>query len=192
MQSHPEDDTRPLLDRLLHLGRILYRRAPGGDLTPAQWAALRYFGRANRFSRTVSALSDYHGTTRGTASRMVSELEDRGLVRRRASARDGRRVRIDVTPEGKELLEADPLRAASAALAELPQEMRQRLAGDLEEVSRRLARRTGCGPFGTCGGCRHLEEAGSAEPGACLCRAYGARLDADELGRICADYEPLA
>lgn len=192
MDAHQHADTRQVLDRLLHLGRVLYRRAPDGDLTPAQWAALRYFARANRFSRTVSGLSEFHGTTRGTASRMVTELEGRGLVRRCDSPLDGRRVRVDVTPEGEEALDTDPLGPARAALRELPRELRSRLAGDLDEVARRLAGPGGGGPFGTCGRCRHLDDAGSAEPGACLCRAYGAEVGGEEVGKLCMGYEPLS
>lgn len=188
--SGPRDaDARHLLDRLLHLGRVLYRQPSAGELTSAQWAALRYLGRANRFSRSVSALAEFQATTRGTASRMVSELEDRGLARRRKSDRDGRRVRIDLTPRGKATLERDPLGEAADALQELPPGMRSRLARELAELTGRLDRR--CGGFGTCGRCRHLDGAGSARPRRCACRRFGTELSPEELGRICVDFEPV-
>ena len=58
---------RTLAELIVFLGRLAY----GGDrltgLTPVQRAVLRYFARANRFSRTVSSFAEFHATTRGTA-----------------------------------------------------------------------------------------------------------------------------
>ena len=51
-----------LIDRLERLARL--GDAPGG-INPAQWKALRYLARANRFSRTPAALADYLASTRG-------------------------------------------------------------------------------------------------------------------------------
>ena len=49
-----------------------------GELSPAQWMALRYFARANPFSRTPSAFAAFQATTRGTASQAIKALEASG------------------------------------------------------------------------------------------------------------------
>ena len=48
-------DSRVIAELVLHLGRIASGEALVEGLTPVQWAGLRYFARANRFSRTPSA-----------------------------------------------------------------------------------------------------------------------------------------
>lgn len=59
------------LDRLARNGEV------SGDLNPAQWEALRFVSRANRFSRTPAALAEYLGSTRGTVSQTLIALEKR-------------------------------------------------------------------------------------------------------------------
>ena len=65
------------LDRLARSGINV------AGLNPAQWDALRYLSRANRFSRTPAALADYAGSTRGTISQTLIALEQKGLRRGR-------------------------------------------------------------------------------------------------------------
>ncbi|MEE8227707.1 MAG: MarR family winged helix-turn-helix transcriptional regulator, partial [Kiloniellales bacterium] len=55
------------------------------NLTVAQWAALRYFSSVNRFSRTVSAFAEFHGTTRGTASQTIKSLVQNDYLTRKRS-----------------------------------------------------------------------------------------------------------
>src|SRR5262249_11418773 len=59
---------RAIAESIVHLGHIAQGDGFVAGRTPAQWTALRYFARANRFSRTPSAFAEFHGTTRGTAS----------------------------------------------------------------------------------------------------------------------------
>ena len=66
-------------DLVLQLGRAAYADCAAGGLTQAQWIAMRYFARANRFSRTVSGFADFHGTTRGTASQTIKSLVEHAV-----------------------------------------------------------------------------------------------------------------
>ena len=43
---------------------------------------------------------------KSTVSRAVSQLEERGLVRRRPNDRDRREERLELTPEGRQIYEA--------------------------------------------------------------------------------------
>ncbi|MCE3256092.1 MAG: transcriptional regulator, MarR family, partial [Nitrobacter vulgaris] len=79
------------------------------ELNPAQWEALRYLSRANRFSRTPAALAGYVGS-RGTISQTLIALEQKGLASRQSSRRDGRSVELALTRRGEAVLTGDPLR----------------------------------------------------------------------------------
>jgi DNA-binding MarR family transcriptional regulator len=83
-------------------------------LTPAQWAVLRYFARANRFSRTPSAFAAFHGTIRGTASQTIKSLETRGYLRRTRSEADGRSARLDLIGKARAILAHAPSKPWSA------------------------------------------------------------------------------
>src|ERR1700737_2503624 len=74
--------SRVIAELVLRLGRIASGEGLVEGLTPAQWTVLRYFARANRFSRTPSAFAAFHGTTRGTASQTIKNLEIQGYLTR--------------------------------------------------------------------------------------------------------------
>ena len=46
---------RETAELLLLVGRLVQTEGYDGELSPAQWMALRFFARANSFSRTPSA-----------------------------------------------------------------------------------------------------------------------------------------
>lgn len=183
------DSASRLVQRLLRMGRQLYRSEGPGDLTPAQQAALRYFAAANRFSRTVVGFSQYHVTTKSTASEIVSELARRGLVTRTPWPEDRRRVKIDLTEEGEKLLAGDPVLEAADALRELPGLVRDRLIRNLQELATEVGKRTGASSFGICGQCAYAEPAGKGGD-AYYCTFFEASLDEDEADRLCAKFEP--
>ena len=88
-------DSRVIAELILHLGRIASGDGLVGGLTPGQWGVLRYFARANRFSRMPSAFAAFQGTTRGTASQAIKSLVAQGYLRQTRSETDGRSVRLD-------------------------------------------------------------------------------------------------
>jgi hypothetical protein len=81
---------RETAELLLLLGRLVQADGYDGELSPAQWMALRFFARANSFSRTPSAFAEFQATTRGTASQAIKALEAGGYLVRRRSEADGR------------------------------------------------------------------------------------------------------
>ena len=50
-------DSRVMAELALHLGHMASGEGLVKGLTPAQWTVLRYFARANRFTRTPSAFA---------------------------------------------------------------------------------------------------------------------------------------
>src|ERR1700693_2095839 len=110
---------RETAELLLLVGRLVQAEGYHGELSPAQWMALRFFARANQFSRNPSAFAEFQATTRGTASQAIKALEAVGYLVRQRSEADGRSVALRLTDKGKEAIARDPfealVRAASRA-----------------------------------------------------------------------------
>jgi DNA-binding MarR family transcriptional regulator len=81
----------------------LSRVAAEHDLSLTQ---LRVLGILRDREPTMAELADYLGLERSSVSGLVDRAVKRGLVRRDASADDGRAVRVNLTPAGRELASA--------------------------------------------------------------------------------------
>jgi DNA-binding MarR family transcriptional regulator len=179
-----------LPDLLERIGRLLRSaRHRNERLNPAQWEALRYLGRANRYSRTPTALTHYLGATKGTVSQTVIALERKGLVRRASDPRDRRGIRLGLTARGRANLQQDPL---LELLEEIDRALIGRLEADLGGLLTHLQQRNRHRPFGQCAQCRFFRRGGavgeSGGPNRC-----GLTLEplADfEAEQICAEQEP--
>ena len=97
---------RETAELLLLVGRLVQADGYDGELSPAQWMALRFFARANSFSRTPSAFAEFQATTRGTASQAIKALEAGGYLIRQRSQADGRSVTLRLTDKGREVVGA--------------------------------------------------------------------------------------
>jgi len=179
--------SRVIAELILHLGRIASREALVEGLTPAQWAVLRYFARANRFSRTPSAFAAFHGTTRGTASQTIKSLETQGYLTRMRSEADGRSARLDLTDKARAILAHDPFEALVRAADALPPGARGHFANGLQRMLGQVARERGKPPFGTCASCEHLEGGGCSREGQApyRCGFASEPLLLEELDELC-------
>ena len=90
---------RQSIELMGQIARIFLFEGTKHGLREREWMALRFLARANRFSRTPSALASYVDTTRGTASYIINELERRGYLERSRSAKDKRSVTLSVTQQ---------------------------------------------------------------------------------------------
>ena len=95
-----------LLDRI---GRIVHGLQFSQGLNPAQWEALRFLARANRYSRSPTALAEYLGTTKGTTSQTLIALESKGAIKRSRRACDRRSVELEITRFGLDELQAQAI-----------------------------------------------------------------------------------
>lgn len=172
-----------LLERI---SRVLIAEAHAQGLKPVQWEALRFLRRANRFSRTPTALTRYLGCTKGTVSQTVKALEQRGLVSKRAAVGDRRSAMLELTDVGKKTLESDPLEAIDQVVA--GSGMEGKLEPGLRDLLRSLLAARGMQPFGVCAGCRHFQRNGG-EPH--FCGLLELPLTADDSTRICVEQEPV-
>jgi DNA-binding MarR family transcriptional regulator len=192
MSAKPDSGERVVADLIAQLGRIAHGEGFLGGLTPAQWSALRYFSRANRFSRTVSAFAEFHATTRGTASQTVKSLVNRGYLTRMRSERDGRSARLDMTEKGKAALADDPFEILAGAARALSPTARSGLESALERMLRHVAQEYGRCLFGMCPSCMHLRGNGSCVEGRppYECGFLDEPLEKDELDRLCVNFAP--
>ena len=170
---------------IVHLARLA-QSCGETRLTAAQWSALRFFARANRLSRTPSAFSAFHATTRGTASQTVKSLVALGLLERHRNEDDGRSIRFELTAEGRTMLAGDPLRGLVQVLDDLEPAERQSLLSALRAVTGALAGRLGVPVFGTCGDCSHCSDDGAAS----FCRCAAVALEGMDMGALCVEYDP--
>lgn len=179
---------------ITRLGHLSYSQGYICGLSAAQWTALRYFAKANRFSRTLLAFADYHATTRGTASQTVKNLVTQGLLTRTRSKSDGRSVRFDLTERGRVVHGQDPFEDMARAIAELPQGLQVKLLAALERVTGRMAHERQRPSFGSCRSCLHLEECVSCEDFVAdyFCRQENQPIEVSRLEEICINYEPGA
>lgn len=182
---------RALAELVTRLGWLAYGEGYAEGLTPAQWTALRYFTRANRFSRTVSAFAEFHATTRGTASQTVKSLVAQGYLSRTPSETDGRSVCIDLTDNGEAVLTEDPFAALVRAATALPSGARSDVANILERILGHIAGERGKRPFGSCPACAHLRGEGCLEGRSPYeCALVGEPLTQAELEQLCVKFHP--
>ncbi len=187
MKPEPSPTTdEDCADLIVHLARLAHSGPGAAQLSAAQWTALRYFARANRFSRTPSAFSEFHATTRGTASQTVKSLVSMGFLERRSNEADGRSALIEVTDAGHAMLAQDPLADLRRALAEQPAEVRAALMTHLRAATETLAERRSARTFGRCDECSHCAP---RDTGA-YCHCTQAMLRAEEMGALCIDFTP--
>ena len=173
------------------LCRISHSLQFAHGLNPAQWDALRYIARANKYSTTPGNLAEYLGTTKGTVSQTLISLETKGLVKRIRCEADRRKVRLGLTAEGEAMLRIDPIRQIELASAGLPESDRQTVHAVLGAIVDHLCLRKDGPHFGVCGECSHLDRGCGAEAcsGACRCGLTGEALRTDELAQICVNFD---
>ncbi len=177
-----------LIDRLDRLAR---GGEAAGELNPAQWEALRFVARANRFSRTPAALAEYLGSTRGTISQTLIALEQKGHVTREPSPRDRRSVMLGLTALGSQALKHDPILALAVDLDVAAPPQLETVVEVLRAALYALITRNGGRAFGACYTCRHFEKGGS--PGRSTphhCALLDEPLSEADSRAICVEQEP--
>ncbi len=192
VSNKPNMDSRAIAELVLHLGRIASGEALVEGLTPVQWAGLRYFARANRFSRTPSAFAAFHGTTRGTASQTIKNLEAQGYLTRTRSEADRRSVQLVLTDKARGILANDLFEALVRAADALPPGVRGQFANALQRMLGQVALERGKPTFGTCASCTHLEgdDCGRDGEAPYACGFASEPLLPEELDEVCIYFVP--
>ena len=185
---NPSDDITLLLERL---SRVLHNESHAAGLKPTQWEALRFLARANRFSRSPSAVTVYLGMTKGTVSQTLNALERKGLIRKKTDPGNRRTVQLELTDGALALLQRDPLENLLQSASRLQPAEQRRLATDLGELLRDMLKRRGGRPFGVCKTCRFFQaDAPAGAPH--RCGLLNVPLTENDSERICIEQETAA
>ncbi|KAA3609540.1 MAG: MarR family transcriptional regulator [Planctomycetota bacterium] len=179
-----------ILERIGTLLRAEERRlAALCGLKPAQWSALCYLARCNRYSDTPSAVGEYLGTTKGTTSQTLRRLQEKGLLREVADSHDRRVVHWRLSAAGKKMFRNHgPESAIEPFLQGLSKDRDSRNL--LQEILRRLQKANDYRSFGICGSCNHFRRLGG---GRFQCGLTGESLRAEEASLLCREHqEPVA
>jgi len=185
-------NSRAIAELVFHLGRIASGEGLVEGLTAAQWAVLRYFAQANRFSRTPSAFAAFHGTTRGTATQTIKSLEIQGYLTRMRAEADRRSVRLVLTDKARAILVNDLFEVLVRAADALPPSVRGHFANALQRMLCQVAQERGKPSFGTCASCQHLESDGCSREGQApyACGFASEPLLLEELDGVCINFVP--
>ena len=180
---------------LLQAARIVQAEGYDGELSPAQWMALRFFASANRFSRTPSALSDFQSTTRGTATQTIKALVANGYLRQQKSKADGRSVNLQLTEKGRKAVARDPFEVLVQAIAALDTQGHTGLHTGLQHVLAAVAANGTHRRFGVCRDCSHVGgdiccNVTSMPPPVLECLLLGMPMQPEEADLLCAHFEP--
>jgi DNA-binding MarR family transcriptional regulator len=187
-----EADGSGIVYALERLSRLMRAAEFGNGLNPAQWEALRFLARANRFSNSPGALTRYLGATKGTISQTVKALERKKLIEKSERPGEKRSVVLRLTDAGAKMMAKDPWSALAQSCDALGGKTRRRMDRGLAEVlAQEVARRLGP-TFGSCTSCRFWRAEGRSDDalGPHLCMLFDEPLAEIETTQICIAHEP--
>ncbi len=173
-----------LLERL---GALIHQSvrddASRHGLLPIHVQVLSYLAQANRYSNLPIAIAEYFGITRGTVSQTLAVLERKGLLVKHPDPRHGRRVHLDLTAQGKKVLNDSWARRVDTVLRSMEADA-QALESGLRDLLRGLQKHNGQRPFGVCRQCAHF----LSEPDGKRCGLTGEPLIDEQTVRICREW----
>jgi DNA-binding MarR family transcriptional regulator len=194
MASDEDDKTdgRMIVWPLERLARLMRAREHDDGLNPAQWEALRFLSRANRFSNSPGALTRYLGATKGTVSQTLIALERKGYIARALREGGRKSISLSLTAKGVETLTRDPWADLARAAEDLGGKTKRRLQRGLAELLEQERGRSGVASFGVCSTCRFFRERGRSDDakGPHLCMAFEEALTESDVSRICHEHAP--
>jgi DNA-binding MarR family transcriptional regulator len=188
---------RETAEYLLLVGRLVQTEGYDGELSPAQWMALRFLARANSFSRTPSAFAEFQATTRGTASQAIKALEAGGYLVRQRSKADRRSVSLRLTNKGKKAIARDPFEVLVRAVGSLDAEEQTAMHHALHRVLTTVAASGAHRHIGVCQDCAYLGgemccSSTSATLPALKCLLFGVPIEPEDAGLLCVHFQPTS
>ena len=183
---------RETAELLVQVGRLVQAEGYDGELSPAQWMALRFFARANPFSRNPSAFAEFQATTRGTATQTIKSLEAGRYLVRQPSKVDKRSVNLRLTSKGKKTLARDPFEVLVRAVDSLDANERTAMRRALHQVLSTLATSGAHRRIGVCQDCTHFcGNPPSTGPSAAECLLLVVPIQPEDVGLLCVHFQPM-
>ena len=192
IMAKTEADGSAIVYALERLSRLMRAAEFGDGLNPAQWEALRFLARANRFSNSPGALTRYLGATKGTISQTVKALERKRLIEKTERPGERRSVVLRLTPAGRDMMIKDPWTGLARSCDALGGKTRRRMDRGLADMLAQEITRRMDPSFGSCGSCRFWRADARSEDarGPHLCMLFDESLSATETGQVCIAHEP--
>ena len=186
---------RETAEFLVQVGQLVQAEGYDGELSPAQWMALRFFARANQFSRNPSAFAEFQATTRGTASQAIKILEASGYLVRQRSKANGRSVSLRLTSKGKKALARDPFEVLVRAVDSLDAKEQTAMHHALHQVLTTVAASGAHRCFGVCQDCTYLGgeiwcNLTAASPSTPECTLLGVPIQPEDASLLCVHFQP--
>src|ERR1035437_370654 len=168
---------RETAELLVQVGRLVQAEGYDGELSPAQWMALRFFAR-------------------GTATQTIKSLAAGGYLVRQPSKADKRSVSLRLTSKGKKTLARDPFEVLVRAVDSLDAKERTAMRRALRQVVSTLATNGAHREIGVCQDCTHLgREMGGTLPSASLsaaeCLLLRVPIQRADLSLLCVHFQPM-
>ncbi|MES2353244.1 MAG: MarR family transcriptional regulator [Pseudomonadota bacterium] len=178
-----------LVERLGNLIRTELRRIGGEHgLQVVHLQALVYLYRANRYSNTPQALSEFLHLTKGTVSQSLMLLDRRGLIERYEDEVDRRVVRLRLSPVGEQLIVESQIGTQwQEATREISANRIRNSVSALRETLFVMQLDNGGRTFGVCHSCGYLQRESQR---VFRCGLMGDRLSGPETRRICREHSP--
>jgi DNA-binding MarR family transcriptional regulator len=186
---------RETAELLVQVGRLVQAEGYDGELSPAQWMALRFFARANLFSRNPSAFAEFQATTRGTATQTIKSLEAGGYLVRQPSKADKRSVSLRLTSRGKKTLARDPFEVLVRVVDSLDAKERTAMRRALRQVVSSLATNGAHREIGVCQDCTYFggeiwRNLTTTSPSATECALLRVPIQPEDAGLLCVHFQP--
>lgn len=187
-----DTDGREIVYSLERLSRLMRAAEFGDGLNPAQWEALRFLARANRFSNSPGALTRYLGATKGTISQTVKALERKKLIAKTERPGEKRSIVLTLTDAGLAMMAKDPWNTLAVSCETLGGKTRRRMDKGLAELLAEEITRRNDPSFGACLSCRFWRADARTDDarGPHLCMLFDEPLAAHETTQICIAHEP--
>lgn len=178
------EPTLLLLERLATLiNQCVRDDAARHGLLPIHLQALAYLSVCNHYSDMPIALAEYFGTTRGTVSQTIAVLERKGLIRRQADPKHGKRIHLKLTRAGKSILASSWSKRLEKALA-VASGVAPELESSLQALLVTLQRQNDNQAFGLCHQCAHFRRRARGAQ----CGLTGEPLAAAQTEKICREW----
>lgn len=186
-----ELSTEDIVILLERLSRLVRAQEHASDLNPAQWEALRFLSRCNRFSNSPAALTRYLSATKGTISQTLIALERKGLVTKSPRPGQARSIVLALTADGEHKLQDDPWRQVFAAIESNGAKTRKRLASGAHKLVSQIIKSRGLPTFGSCETCRYFREGGAPDDvkGKHWCLQFEQPVSKTDATKICASHD---
>lgn len=174
------------VDLLVQAANAAQAERAGSPLAPSERMALRYFARANRFSRTENALAEFQSIGLSQATLLVASLVSGGYLKQELS-RDGGESSFEVTEASQKLLDDDPYGLLLRAVDKLEPEKQVVLCQALRRVLNELVEDSAHWYLNSC---RNCSEFAGARNGAGRCNVLGTDVLAGDMSALCINFSP--